>query len=192
MAEDYRERLLGFLRSRAVGDAGELLVEDPAPPPSSAPAAGDHLAERFRSELSAVGGDAVDLTASSDPAAELGSWLSGLGLESAVIDSDPAWSRLALPVKELIVSAGLSVDSVDSSATPSELARYDLGVTLADAAIAETGTIATIANTKTPSDFNVAFFITLLPFALIYSTEALHAQCESYPRRPGISIYASD
>ena len=150
MAEDYRERLLGFLRSRAVGDAGELLVEDPAPPPSSAPAAGDHLAERFRSELSAVGGDAVDLTASSDPAAELGSWLSGLGLESAVIDSDPAWSRLALPVKELIVSAGLSVDSVDSSATPSELARYDLGVTLADAAIAETGTIAQCARSFRP------------------------------------------
>ena len=150
MPADYRERLFGFLRSRAVGQPGELLVEDPAPRPSTAPGTGDDLAERFLSELSAVGGEAVNLGAGEDPAAELGNWLKGLGLESAAMDSDPAWELLALPVRELLASAGLAVDSVDSSVTPQELAGYDLGVTLADAAIAETGTIAQCARPFRP------------------------------------------
>ena len=106
MPGDYRERLFGFLRSRAVGQPGGLLVEDPAPRPSTVPGAGDDLAERFRSELCAVGGEAVNLGAVKDPAAELGNWLKGLGLESAAMDNDPAWELLALPVSEHLDSAG--------------------------------------------------------------------------------------
>lgn len=155
MAGDYRERLFGFLRSRAVGQPGELLVEEPLPRPSSVPLAGDDLARRFCSELQAVGGETFDLTASADPAAEIGGWLKGLGMERAVIDSDPAWDRLVLPVRDVVASAGLSLESVDSSASPTELAEFDLGVTLADAAIAETGTIAQCARPFRPRSISL-------------------------------------
>ena len=89
MTENYRDRLFGFLKSRAVGQPGDLFTEVPRERPSSAPLPADDLGARFCSELNAVGGEASDLASRGDPAAELGGWLQGLGLKTAVIDSDP-------------------------------------------------------------------------------------------------------
>ena len=155
MAEKYRDRLFGFLKSRAVGQRGELFTEASRERPSSAPRSGDDLGARFCSELNAVGGEAADLAASADPAAELGSWLQGLGLKTAVIDSDPSWELTGLPMREIVEGAGLELERVDASALPAELSEVDLGITLADAAIAETGTIAQCARPFRPRSISL-------------------------------------
>ena len=155
MAENYRERLFGFLKSRAVGQPGELFTEASRERPSSAPRCGDDLGARFCSELNAVGGEASDLASSADPAAELGGWLQGLGLKTAVIDSDPRWKVTGLPIREIVEGAGLELERVDASTLPAELAEVDLGITLADAAIAETGTIAQCATSFRPRSISL-------------------------------------
>ena len=155
MAENYRERLFGFLKSRAVGQPGELFTEASRERPSSAPRSGDDLGARFCSELNAVGGEASDLASSADPAAELGGWLQGLGLKTAVIDSDPRWKVTGLPIREIVEGAGLELERVDASTLPAELAEVDLGITLADAAIAETGTIAQCASPFRPRSISL-------------------------------------
>ncbi len=155
MPENYRDRLFGFLKSRAVGQPGELFTEVPRERPSSAPLPADDLGARFCSELNAVGGEASDLASSADPAAELGGWLQGLGLKTAVIDSDPGWKVVGLPIRELVEGAGLGLERVDGSARPADLAEFDLGITLADAAIAETGTIAQCARPFRPRSISL-------------------------------------
>ena len=155
MTENYRDRLFGFLKSRAVGQPGELFTEVPRERPSSAPLPADDLGARFCSELNAVGGEASDLATSADPAAELGSWLQGLGLKTAVIDSDPGWKVAGLPIRELVEGAGLGLERVYGSARPADLAEFDLGITLADAAIAETGTIAQCARPFRPRSISL-------------------------------------
>ena len=155
MTENYRDRLFGFLKSRAVGQPGELFTEASRERPSSAPRCGDDLGARFCSELNAVGGEASDLASSADPAAELGGWLQGLGLKTAVIDSDPRWKVTGLPIREIVEGAGLELERVDGSALPADLARFDLGITLADAAIAETGTIAQCATPFRPRSISL-------------------------------------
>ncbi len=155
MTENYRDRLFGFLKSRAVGQPGELFTEVSRERPSSAPRSGDDLSARFCSELNEVGGEASDLASSADPAAELGGWLQGLGLKTAVIDSDPRWKVTGLPIREIVEGAGLELERVDGSALPADLARFDLGITLADAAIAETGTIAQCARPFRPRSISL-------------------------------------
>ena len=135
MAENYRDRLFGFLKSRAVGQPGELFTEVPRERPSSAPLPADDLGVRFCSELNAVGGEASDLATSADPAAELGSWLQGLGLKTAVIDSDPGWKVAGLPIRELVEGAGLGLERVDGSARPADLAEFDLAEGALDGSI---------------------------------------------------------
>lgn len=155
MTGDFRDRLFGFLRSRSVGQPGGLFAEASAKRPSSAPVPGDDLGARFCGELSAVGGEAEDLRDSADPAVELGGWLSGLGLQTAVIDSDPAWSATGLSIKSIVESAGMSLETVDGSAVPADLVDFDLGITLADAAIAETGSIAQCARPFRPRSISL-------------------------------------
>ena len=155
MAGDFRDRLFGFLRSRSFGQPGGLLAEVPPRRPSSVPLAGDDLGARFCNEFTAVGGEASDLAAGDDPAAQLGDWVSGLGLKTAVIDSDPAWASIGLPVRELVEAAGLSIETVDGSAGPADLAGFDLGITLADAAIAETGSIVQCARPFRPRSISL-------------------------------------
>ena len=155
MTEEYRDRLFGFLRSRAVGEPGGLFVETSPMRPSPVPGAGEELGARFCSELSAVGGEAVDLAGKEKPGVELESWLGGLGIEGAVIDSDPAWAAIGLPVREIVEAAGLSIETVDGSAAPADLAGFDLGITLADAAIAETGSIVQCARSFRPRSISL-------------------------------------
>ena len=155
MAGAYRDRLFGFLRSRAVGEPGGLFVETAAARPSSVPGVDEDLRERFCAELSAVGGEAVDLAGRGEPGVELESWLRGLGIEGAVIDSDLAWASIGLPVRELVEAAGLRIETVDGSAGPADLAGFDLGITLADAAIAETGSIVQCARPFRPRSISL-------------------------------------
>lgn len=155
MAGDFRDRLFGFLRSRSIGQPGGLLAEVPPRRPSSVPLAGDDLGARFCNEFTAVGGEASDLAAGDDPAAQLGDWVSGLGLKTAVIDSDPAWSGIGFSIRDVVLAAGMSIETVDGSAVAADLADFDLGITLADAAIAETGTIAQCARPFRPRSISL-------------------------------------
>jgi L-lactate dehydrogenase complex protein LldG len=110
-----------------------------------APAAGDR-AVRFRAELEALGGACHDLPGANADAivALLDGLMAGRGPRRVLM-----WDEALLPVVGLptaLVRAGISVDSVTpddmaSSARREELASATIGLTGAEAALAETGSI---------------------------------------------------
>jgi L-lactate dehydrogenase complex protein LldG len=155
MSGNYRDKLLGFLKSRAIGQPADLFAGRQYPRPSSAPLAGDDLGARFCIEAAAVGSEVSDLASVAGPAGAIREWLAGLGLGSAVVDSDPRWSSIGFSIREITESAGLAVDTVDGSTIPGDLAEIDLGITLADAAIAETGTIIQCARPFRPRSISL-------------------------------------
>lgn len=138
----FRERLLGFLHAHAAGRAEDLVGCEETPPASSRPAAGDDLAERFRRELEAVGGEVYDLAQDKDPESVVTAFLEQFRGGSVAIDGDPAWKRAGFSMRSLARKAGVEVFGVDGATEPTSLADVELGMTVADLAIAETGTIA--------------------------------------------------
>ncbi len=156
-----RGRLLSF-----VGDVdtttqqaaeGRLLEVHPSPWVASRPAAGEDLAERFRRELEALGGEWLD-TAELGIEAVLAPWLrslaEGLGRPLRVV-VDPQLLTASSPVFDVLKSVAAGVLAVlpavvpgtcgdgvpGTCATTAELAAADLGISLVDLAIAETGTL---------------------------------------------------
>lgn len=155
MAGNYRDRLLGLLRSRAGGSADQLFAGEMPPRPSSAPGADDDLRARFCREAAAVGSEVVDLVSVADPAVTIRDWMGGLGVKRVVIDSDPAWLDTGFSIYEIAGSIGLTVETMDGSAKPGDLEEVGLGITFADAAIAETGTIVQCARPFRPRSISL-------------------------------------
>jgi len=158
---DFRQKLLGFLKARAPArPAADLFARSgPVAPGRS----GLSLAERrarFAEALRRLGGEVVDLVGAADPRKGLFDLLKTLvppegtpggAPPRAAIDGDPDWARLAakgagaVDVEALTREAGfqvLRVPRVPPEGTISILAGCALGITLADSAIAETGSIA--------------------------------------------------
>lgn len=152
---EYRERLLGFLKSRGAGGASALFAGEPSPAPSSRPAADSDLRRRFARELVAVGGEAIDLAAVDDPEAAVRERLARIGGGGVAIDADPAWGRVGLAVDEIAREAGLDVERVDGSTSAAALRDTALGLTIADAAIAEIGAIAQCARPFRPRSLSL-------------------------------------
>ena len=146
-----RHRLLDFVGQ--LGDATQALADlfsrHQAPVVASRPAPEDDLEARFRSELEALGGEIV--ATPSGPADALTSWL------RSEIESLERPLRVAVD-PQLADAQGLhhlpslldSLQATDCDVVPATgrggldqttLAEVDLGVTLADFAIAETGTL---------------------------------------------------
>ena len=166
-----RERILGSLRDvrRARGGAPAPSWDLFAPREPVAPSrSGDSLAERrsrFAAALRRVGGEAFDLVGAVDVRAALRDIAASLraaaggGPQRAAVDGDPAWARLAarkvgaIPIRAVLVEAGFEVVEVPAG-TPEEtraaLAGCALGVTVADLAVAETGTVAQLARPFRP------------------------------------------
>jgi len=152
---DYRDRLLGFLKSQAPATRDALYAGEVAAAPSSSPRGDADLRRRFADELEAVGGESIDLTGEGDPSAVVARRLAGVESGVVAVDADPAWSRLSIPLRELVVAAGLELLEVDGTTTSAELADVELGVTIADAAISETGTIAQCARPFRPRSLSL-------------------------------------
>lgn len=160
-----RHRLLDFvgqLGDRTIALA-DLFSRHEAPVVASRPAPEDDLEGRFHRELDALGGEVIDRpdkSASSTDADALTSWFRneintlGRPLQVAV---DPQLVEAQGPghlpgLLNSLRTAGCDVvlaegqDGLDQST----LAEVDLGITLADLAIAETGTLVETVRPKRP------------------------------------------
>ena len=116
-----------------VPDRGELILPDEAL----------SLVERFRERLESVGGH-CDVVASEDGAAHA---LAGIVVD---LQSRNAAKRIALsdaPVLP-ILARDLAADEISVCPAAAELFNYDIGITTAQAAIAETGTVILEAETE--------------------------------------------
>ncbi len=144
----FRDRLLDLLGS----PAGRARLFEPLERVTSSSTARDPAAlrDRFSQELLRVGGEVHDLTGAPDLRGALGEILRGLVPSSegtaarpqAAFDRDPVWEKLPEP-SALLLEAGF--DSVDVAAGDSraikKLAGATVGITIADLALAETGSI---------------------------------------------------
>ncbi len=155
---DYRDRLLGFLNASAPATREALYSGEIGAAASSSPVetAVDALQERFRAELDIVSGEVLDWSGAESLDAPFGDWLRGVfsggGFTGKRIafDVDPAWANLGVDLEALVTKAGGTPVRVDGSSGASCLGDVDLGVTVADVAIAETATIAQCARPFRP------------------------------------------
>jgi L-lactate dehydrogenase complex protein LldG len=153
----FRERLLARLRAGASGAAGDLFPAREAPVPAPPVARPEELRARFAAALRNVGGEVHDLVECRDLRGAFREVLSALrggeeGAEPtqlAAIDGDPTWARLRggprpLDVAALASEAGYEVHELpaEGGASVDVLARTALGITAADLAVAETGSVA--------------------------------------------------
>lgn len=141
-----RGRLFHFVD--AVDDATReaqlpaLFAVHEGPRVASRPAADEDLAQRFRRELEALSGEWLDAT--EDPVdAVLGPWLDGLAKDlerTPRVAVDPQLAEVAPSVVRCFEALGTPSQGTTTLDTQG-LAATDLGVTLTDVAIAETGTL---------------------------------------------------
>ena len=152
---EYRDRLFGFLAGHAPGARDDLFAGEVGVPPSSVPTDADGLIARFCREFATVGGESIDLSGEDEPREVLRAWLSSVGPGPAAIDADPAWERLGIPVRELIREVGMDVQEVGGQTSSRDLADTELGLTIADVAIAETGSIGQCARPFRPRSLSL-------------------------------------
>jgi L-lactate dehydrogenase complex protein LldG len=146
MSDEAREAILQSIRTNLVAsqgirhlehtivpDRGELNLEDASLSPI----------ERFRERLESVGGS-CDVVNSEE---EAGRALSHIVAE---LKSKNAASRIALSDAPVISSLvrDIAADEIAVCPTATELFKYDVGITMAQAAIAETGTLILQAETE--------------------------------------------
>lgn len=182
-----RHRLLDFVGrlSNAATALNDLFSRHEAPVVASRPAVGDDLEARFRRELEALGGEILSRPgAPSEPtdiAEAFTGWLRdetetlGRPLRVAV---DPQLTDAAEPealpwLLHSLRSTGCTVATVLDQST---LAAVDLGVTLADVAIAETGTLVETVRSGRPKALSLLppHHLSLVPRArLVPDLEAL-------------------
>jgi L-lactate dehydrogenase complex protein LldG len=116
-----------------VPDRGELILEHEASSPI----------ERFRLRLESVGGHCV-VVASEDEGAR------ALAAIVAHLQSQNAGKRIALSDAPSLsnLTQGIAADEISICPAPADLFNYDIGITSAQAAIAETGTLVLEAESE--------------------------------------------
>jgi hypothetical protein len=178
-----RDRMLGFLRSRAPRAAGPAMGADglfARREPVAPSAGGESFAERrarFAQSLRKAGGEVHDLVGSPDPRAQLVLLAASLRPEPAgaparpraALDRDPAWEILRtrsggrLDMRGVLEEAGFDCEvapveggeGAPGNLTVELLAEAALGVTLADRAVAETGSIVQVARPFRPRSISL-------------------------------------
>lgn len=115
-----------------VPEHGELIVEEPLP-----------LVEVFRERLESVGGH-CEIVGSEEEAARS---LSAIVIE---LQRRNAAKRVALSDAPVVsnLARSLAVDEIGVCPLPADLFNYDVGITMAQAGIAETGTLVLEAETE--------------------------------------------
>lgn len=177
-AGSYRDRLLGFLYQRAprrpTADIGVKSGDRP-----TIDLGEETGAFRFARELSAVGGEVHEARAGeSAPEAIVRVFAESSGsLERGALlarDADPYWMSPTGDdgFAKSLEALGIELVDVDGSTAAGELARLQFGLTVADAALAETGTIVQLARSFRPRSLSLLPFhhIVVLPSERIYET----------------------
>ena len=167
----FRERLLARLRAGA-GGAGETNVPAAAlSGPAGFAARPEELRARFAAALRSAGGEVHDLVECRDPRGALREVLASFRGEVtepgaaplAAIDGDPGWESLRdrqdrpLDVAAIVSEAGFEVREVrgDGNGAVEALARAALGITAADLAVAETGSVAQFSRPWRPRSISL-------------------------------------
>ena len=116
-----------------IPDHGELILENGSLSPI----------ERFRERLESVGGN-CDVVKGEDEAAR------ALSAVLADLQSKNAAKRIALSDAPVVSSLarGIAADEISVCPAPADLFNYDVGITMAQLAIAETGTLVLEAETE--------------------------------------------
>jgi L-lactate dehydrogenase complex protein LldG len=144
-SREAREAILQSIRSNLAASEGivhgehtivpdreEMILEDE----------GLSMIERFRERLQSVGGF-CDVVESGDEATR------ALAVIVSDLQSRNAAKRIALSDAQLVSSLARGLaDQIDVCPSPAELFNYDVGITMAQAAIAETGTLVLVAETE--------------------------------------------
>ncbi|RJP75391.1 MAG: hypothetical protein C4524_11780 [Candidatus Zixiibacteriota bacterium] len=138
---DSREKMLSALRQAQAAGRRECAEAasgyQPDPHPEQAGSA--ETLDRFRLMLEKVGGEAVILAGDAEVAAHLGALLQSAATSTVLLPPDPELERLE--VARLIREAGAAALN-PQGATVDVAAQADMGITTAQAGIADTGTVA--------------------------------------------------
>lgn len=136
-----------------VPDRGELILENESLAP----------AEEFKARLESVGGRCQIVQAEDEAVA----WLSAIVRD---LQSKQAAKRIALSDAPVVskLAHSLAADEIKVCPEPADLFNFDVGITMAQAAIAETGTLVLEAETERHR------LVSLLPpvhVAIVYSRD---------------------
>jgi len=141
-----RETILQSIRSNLAASEGIVHIEH-AIVPIRGELIQEHEArspiERFRERLESVGGHCA-IVASEDEGAR------ALAAIVGDLQSQSAQKRIALSDAPLLsnLTRGIAADEISVCPAPADLFSYDIGITTAQAAIAETGTLVLEAETE--------------------------------------------
>jgi L-lactate dehydrogenase complex protein LldG len=145
-SREARDAILQSIRSNLSASAGIVHAEHSIVPDREETILEDEglsLIERFRERLESVGGY-CDVVESEDEATRV------LTAIVTNLQSQNAAERIALsdaPVVSSLVH-GIAANQIDVCPSPADLFNYDVGITMAQAAIAETGTLVLEAETE--------------------------------------------
>lgn len=138
-SSEARDVILQSIRANLAASAGIVHAKHSIVPDLGEPVLDDASlspVERFRERLESVGGHCVVVTSEEEAARALGELVVDLQKRTAA-------QRLALSDAPVVSSLarGLAADEICVCPAPAELFNYDIGITTAQAAIAETGTL---------------------------------------------------
>ena len=142
-ADSHEERFLAKLRARLVTSARP--AHPGSKPPHEPAGAPDvhRLVQRFAQELAAVGGRAEYCATPDELASRLGAACREAGAATVVLEADPRWALPGMaPWRRALDRIGCELIVPDSERRPRDVAVHaDAGLTIADFAIADTGTV---------------------------------------------------
>ena len=165
-SHEARDAIMQSIRSNLAASEGIVHAEHTIVPEHGEPilaAEGPSTIERFRERLESVGGH-CEIVKNED---EAGRALSAIVTE---LQNKNAAKRIALSDAPVLsrLTLGIAAAEIDFCPAPADLFNYDVGITTAQAAIAETGTLVLEAETERHR------LVSLLPpvhIAVIYSRD---------------------
>ncbi len=140
-----RELILNDIRRSLGRDADSPVAPRPPVVPARRPGSFDQEIDRFLAELTAVNGDARRLRRA-DLATALAGLVQGEHIQKAVLWETELLGELGIGER----LQALGVEIIPHTADKDAMAQADLGVTEADSALAETGTIGLYSSPSKP------------------------------------------
>lgn len=170
------ERFLAKLRAK-LKDRPKAPHPGPRPVPGAAAGDVDGLVTRFSQELAAVGGRAERCRTPEQLAARLAAVCREAGVRTIALEADPRWDQPRWqPWRRALDKAGCELLRPGDGPSPREIAAAaDAGLTIADFAIADTGTLGQWTGTGRSRVISLLplVHLVLLPAGSLVATRAV-------------------